>query len=169
VKKKFNYPSIDEDDHDKAPDVTRISVLRQSSYHGTEDQGRLKERNEELEDDPEESDDEPARMIEISVDITDELKIEIAEDYDMINSQRRRHLNSVAGKKALPRQRNVIDEDQQPEETESAQLKIVGDAEADMLNQRLEKYHEIVRYRLEENGGTFRCPELACTRQLRQY
>ena len=126
-------------------------------------QGRLKERDEELEDDPGQSEDEPACMMEISVDNTDELKIEIAEDYDTTNSQRRRDLNSVAGKKALSRQRNVIDEDQQPKETESAQLKIVGDAEADMLNQRLEKNHEIGRYRLEGKGGTFQCSELACT------
>jgi hypothetical protein len=109
VKKNFNCPSIDEDDHDKVPDVTRISVLRQSSYHGTDDQGRLKERDEELEDDPEESEDEPARMMEFSVDITDELIIEIAEDY------------------------------------------------------------EIVRYRLEEKGGTFQCPRTRLYRQLRQY
>jgi hypothetical protein len=65
VKKNFNCPNIDEDDHDKVPDVTRI------------------ERDEELEDDPEESEDKPARMMEFSVDITDELKIEIAEDYEI--------------------------------------------------------------------------------------
>jgi DNA-directed RNA polymerase subunit RPC12/RpoP len=119
-------------------------------------QGRLKERDEELED-------EPACMTETSVDNTDELKIETAKDFDMTNSQRQRDLSPVAGKKALPRQRSVIDGDQQPEETESTQLKIVGDAEADMLNQRLEKHHEIARYRLEEKGGTLQCPELACT------
>lgn len=84
VKKNFNCLNIDEDDHDKVPNVTRISVLRKPSYHGTDTQDRLKERDEELEDDPEESEDKPARMMEFSVDITDELKIEIAEDYETV-------------------------------------------------------------------------------------
>lgn len=111
------------------------SACNRESNSDNVNQGRLKECNEELEGDHVEPEDEPACMMETSVDSTDELKIEIAEDFDMTNFQRQRDPSPVTGKKALPRPRNVIDGDQQPEETESAQLKIVGDAEADKLNQ----------------------------------
>jgi DNA-directed RNA polymerase subunit RPC12/RpoP len=139
------------------------SACNRESNSDNVNQSRLKECDEELGGDHVKLEDEPACMMETSVDSTDELKIEITEDFDMTNSQRQRDPSPVAGKKALPRPRNVIDGDQQPEETESAQLKIVGDAGADKLNQRLEKYHEIVCYQLEAKGGTLQCPELACT------
>ena len=79
----------------KVPIVARINVSRQSSYQPTD--GR-EDRDYESEDYPEESSDEPANIMEMSLDIADELKITITEVDDMIDSQQLDNSKTVAGK-----------------------------------------------------------------------
>lgn len=94
VRKNFVYLDLLEDDLDKVPDLVRISVSQQSSYHGNDSEGGLKDRDDEPEDDLEESNDERTSIMEISFNTTDELKIEIAEAHDMGASQQRRKKTS---------------------------------------------------------------------------
>lgn len=75
------------------PDLARISVSRHSSYLGDDGEGRPKDRDDEPEDDLEESNDEPTSIMEISLNTTDELEIEIAEVHDMVASQQQRKSN----------------------------------------------------------------------------
>ena len=86
LQKNSIYPDLEENDHDKVPIVARINVSQQSPYQPTYGRKGLEDRGES-EDYPEESSDEPANIMEISLDITDELKITIAEVDDMIDPQ----------------------------------------------------------------------------------
>jgi len=83
VQKNFICPDLEEDSHDKVPVVARIDVSRQSSYQPANGREGLEDRDDESEDNPEESSDEPASIMEISVDIADEQQIIITEAYDM--------------------------------------------------------------------------------------
>jgi hypothetical protein len=87
VRNNFGYLDLLEDGLDKVPDLARISVSRQSSYQCNDGEGGLKDRDGEPEDDLEESNDERTSIMEISLNTTDELKIEIAEVHDMVASQ----------------------------------------------------------------------------------
>jgi hypothetical protein len=93
VRKNFGYLGLPEDDLDKVPDLARISVSRHSSYLGDDGEGGPKDRDDEPEDDLEESNDEPTSIMEISLNTTDELEIEIAEVHDMVASQQQRKSN----------------------------------------------------------------------------
>jgi hypothetical protein len=85
VRNNFGYLDLLEDGLDKVPDLARISVSRQSSYQGNDG---------EPENDLEESNDERTSIMEISLNTTDELKIEIAEVHDMVASQQQRKKTS---------------------------------------------------------------------------
>jgi hypothetical protein len=69
------------------PVVVWVNVSQQLSYQPIDGREGLEDRDDESEDNPEESSDEPASIMEISVDIADEPKIVITEAYDMIDSQ----------------------------------------------------------------------------------
>jgi hypothetical protein len=99
VQKNFICPDLEEDSHDKVPIIARINVSRQSSYQPTGGREGLEDRDYESEDNSEESSDEPAKVMEISLDITDEPKFTITEVYDMIDSQQPDESKTVAGKK----------------------------------------------------------------------
>jgi hypothetical protein len=87
VQKNIFCPDLEEDGHDKVPVIARINVSRQSSYQPTDGSEGLEDRDDESDDNPEESSDEPASIMEISLDIADEPKIVITEAYGMIDSQ----------------------------------------------------------------------------------
>jgi len=81
VRNYFGYLDLLEDDLDKVPE-------------GNDDEGGLKDRDDEPEDNLEESNDERTSIMEISFNTTDELKIEIAEVHDMVASQQQRKMTS---------------------------------------------------------------------------
>jgi hypothetical protein len=96
IQKNFICPDLEEDSHYKMPAVARINVSRQSFYQPTGGRERLEDRDYESK---EESSDKPAKVMEISLDITDEPKFTITEVYNMIDSQQPDESKTVAGKK----------------------------------------------------------------------
>jgi hypothetical protein len=108
VQKNFIYPNLEEDNHDKVPIITRINISRQLSCQPTGYREGLEDRDYESEDNSEESSDEPANIIEISLNITDEAKFIITEGYDIIDSQQLDNSKIVAGKKVNPYKERLL-------------------------------------------------------------
>lgn len=92
-----NYPDLAEDDHDKLPDVARINISQKRSDQDTSGDGGLHKSDDVSEDDFEQPNGEPVSMMEISLNITDEPKLEIAEVHDTVDSQRLSKGKSVIG------------------------------------------------------------------------
>jgi len=93
------YPDLVEDDHDKLPDVARINVSQKQSDQDTGGDGGLYKSDDVSEGDFEQPNDEPASMMEASLNITAEPKLEITVVHDTVDSQRSRERSSAAGKK----------------------------------------------------------------------
>jgi hypothetical protein len=93
-----NFPDLVEDGHDKLSDVARITVSQRRSDQDTGGDGGLHKSGDMSEDDFEQANDGPASMMEISLNITDEPKLEIAEVHDTVDYQQQREISSLGGK-----------------------------------------------------------------------
>jgi hypothetical protein len=100
VRKTSNCSDLDEDDHDKVPDIVQVNISQKTLGQPTDGKEGQYGSGDEQEDDSDASNDELASMMEISLDTTDDTQINIAEIHDSAIYQRLHESWSQASRKA---------------------------------------------------------------------
>jgi hypothetical protein len=101
VQKFFNYPDLDEGNHDKVYYTARINVRQKAPGQPIDGEGGLNGTGDEPEEDADESNDEQASMVEIFLEnTTDGPRINIVEIRNKAKYQRLRERNSATGRRS---------------------------------------------------------------------
>jgi hypothetical protein len=99
-RKNSNCSDLDEDNHDKVPDIIQVDISREALGQPPDGSDGKYGSGDEQEDDSDTSNNEPASMMEFSLDTTDGAQINIAEIHDNAMYQQLHEIRSEGSRKA---------------------------------------------------------------------